>query len=114
MANAAKSVQFPRRARRTSTLRASRRRFDTTGMMVPVAGNEQAGTAVDNPERVPVANFDSAGVIRIGRNPDNDIVLSDFWVSGQHAEIRKVGNEHTIVDLGSSNGLHHNGRRVPK
>ena len=83
-------------------------------MMVPVAGNEQAGTAVDNPERVPVANFDSAGVIRIGRNPDNDIVLSDFWVSGQHAEIRKVGNEHTIVDLGSSNGLHHNGRRVPK
>jgi ABC-type multidrug transport system ATPase subunit len=62
-----------------------------------------------------VANFDSTGTIRIGRDADkNDIVLPDFWVSGQHAEIRKIGREHVIVDLNSSNGLHVNGRRLQK
>src|SRR5689334_2023580 len=62
----------------------------------------------------PVASFDSTGTIRIGRDPESDIVLNDFWVSRQHAEVRRVGAEHHLVDLGSTNGLHHNGRRVPR
>jgi ABC-type multidrug transport system ATPase subunit len=83
-------------------------------MMMRVGGLEQPG-ASKPPEQTPVANFDSTGTIRIGRDADkNDIVLSDFWVSGQHAEIRKVGREHVIVDLNSSNGMHVNGRRVAK
>ncbi len=99
-------------------------------MMVPVATNDQhgTGTATASPslsvaesptlaaiqERSQVARFDSTGTIRIGRDPDNDIVLPDFWVSRKHAEIRKIGDEYYVVDLASSNGLHHNGRRVPK
>ncbi|HEX6873882.1 MAG TPA: ATP-binding cassette domain-containing protein [Micromonosporaceae bacterium] len=76
--------------------------------------NDQSGPGTATAERTPVATFDSTGTIRIGRDEDNDIVLPDFWVSRKHAEIRKVGAEHHIIDLNSSNGLHHNGRRVPR
>ncbi len=79
-------------------------------MMGAVGTNDQPGTATV----APVATFDETGTIRIGRDADNDIVLSDLWVSRKHAEVRKVGSEHHIVDLGSSNGLHHNGRRAPR
>src|SRR5690606_27681332 len=47
-------------------------------------------------------------------DPDNDIVLPDLWVSRKHAEVRRIGTEYHLVDLASSNGLHHNGRRVPR
>jgi ABC transport system ATP-binding/permease protein len=83
-------------------------------MMMSVGENDQAGVGTLGRARVPVASFDSTGTIRIGRDADNDIVLPDFWVSRKHAEVRRVGNEHHLVDLNSSNGLHHNGRRVPK
>jgi ABC-type multidrug transport system ATPase subunit len=83
-------------------------------MMRPVSTNVSPSTQSAPPARTPVATFDSTGTIRIGRDADNDIVLADFWVSRKHAEVRKVGNEYHIVDLASSNGLHHNGRRVPK
>jgi len=62
----------------------------------------------------PVAMLDSTGTIRIGRDPGNDIVLPDLWVSGKHAEIRRVADGHQLVDLGSTNGVHHNGRRVQR
>jgi ABC-type multidrug transport system ATPase subunit len=83
-------------------------------MMMPVGSNDQqpAGTVAD--ERMPVATFDSTGTIRIGRDEANDIVLRDFWVSRKHAEIRRIGADYHLVDLASSNGLHHNGRRVPR
>jgi ABC-type multidrug transport system ATPase subunit len=84
-------------------------------MMGRVVNSDQPGTGAGVPEqRTPVAAFDSTGTIRIGRDEDNDIVLRDFWVSRRHAEIRRIGGEHHLVDLGSSNGLHHNGRRVPR
>jgi ABC-type multidrug transport system ATPase subunit len=85
-------------------------------MMMPVGANDQPGTGTGTAEvaRIPVAVFDSTGTIRIGRDADNDIVLPDFWVSKKHAEIRRVGSEYHLVDLNSSNGLHHNGRRVPR
>src|SRR5687767_2804395 len=75
-------------------------------MMMPVTTNSA--------ERTPVATPDATGIIRIGRDEDNDIVLRDFWVSRKHAEVRRVGSEFQLVDLASSNGMHHNGRRVPK
>ena len=54
-----------------------------------------------------------AKALRIGRVPDNDIVLPDLDVSRHHAELRKspVGT-YEIVDLGSHNGTYVNGRRV--
>jgi ABC-type multidrug transport system ATPase subunit len=62
----------------------------------------------------PVAIIDRSSVIRIGRDEDNDIRLNDLWVSGKHAEIRRRGSTFLLVDLNSSNGLHYNGRRVPR
>jgi ABC-type multidrug transport system ATPase subunit len=51
--------------------------------------------------------------LRIGRAPDNDIVLPDLIVSRHHAELREVaGGQHEIVDLGGHNGTYVNGRRV--
>ena len=50
--------------------------------------------------------------LRIGRAPDNDIVISDLSVSRNHAELRRSGVTYQIVDLGSHNGTYVNGQRV--
>src|SRR5215469_405871 len=85
-------------------------------MMMPVGTNAQpaAGTGTATAP-APVASFDSTGTIRIGRDAGNDVVLDDLWVSQKHAEIRKAGDgDYQLVDLGSTNGLHLNGARVPR
>jgi len=52
-------------------------------------------------------------VMKIGRRPDNDIVVSDLGVSKQHAELRKSATgTYQIIDLGSHNGTFVNGARV--
>lgn len=38
-------------------------------------------------------NFENESIIRIGRSPDNHIVLSDALVSRHHLELRKIGAE---------------------
>jgi len=53
-------------------------------------------------------------LIRIGRNKDNDIVIPDSTVSGNHAIINKQGKEFTIQDLGSTNGVIVNKKKVKK
>ena len=51
--------------------------------------------------------------MRIGRGPDNDLVLSDLNVSRYHAELRKSpAGSYEIVDLGSHNGTFVNGQQV--
>ncbi|MEJ2639979.1 MAG: FHA domain-containing protein, partial [Desulfosarcinaceae bacterium] len=40
----------------------------------------------------------------IGRKPDCDIVLTENAVSGQHAQVRLVGDRVLLSDLGSKNG----------
>jgi hypothetical protein len=49
----------------------------------------------------------------VGRSRDADCVLRDPNVSRRHAELRRSpGGEWTIADLGSTNGVKVNGRRV--
>jgi ABC-type multidrug transport system ATPase subunit len=54
-----------------------------------------------------------AGDLRIGRAPDNDLVVDDLLVSRYHAELRKAPDgRYEITDLGSHNGTFVNGRRI--
>jgi len=46
---------------------------------------------------------------RIGRSPDNDLVVADDKVSRHHAVINNADTTHIITDLGSANGVHVNG-----
>ena len=63
-----------------------------------------------NGERHPL---DKRSVV-LGRSRDCDIRLDDANVSRHHAEIRQEGATYWIVDLGSTNGLEVNGRRVKR
>ncbi|HEY1841163.1 MAG TPA: BTAD domain-containing putative transcriptional regulator [Mycobacterium sp.] len=49
---------------------------------------------------------------RIGRNPDNDIVLPDAKVSRHHAVITDDGKTFLITDLGSANGVRVRGQQI--
>jgi ABC transport system ATP-binding/permease protein len=54
-----------------------------------------------------------AQVMKIGRRPDNDIVVHDLGVSKQHAELRRSATgRFTIIDLASHNGTYVNGTRI--
>lgn len=50
---------------------------------------------------------------KIGRDPANDIVLPDDYISRMHATIVTRGNTHTVVNS-SPNGTLVNGRRVER
>jgi cytochrome P450/NADPH-cytochrome P450 reductase len=54
----------------------------------------------------------ASGTVRIGRAPDNDVVVSDLSVSSYHAELHTFGGACRIVDLDSHNGTFVNERRV--
>ena len=48
----------------------------------------------------------------LGRSRDCDIVVQDANASRQHAEIRHIGLDYFLVDLGSTNGTIVNGQRI--
>jgi hypothetical protein len=48
----------------------------------------------------------------LGRSREADIVLDDVNVSRKHAEVRPSGGSWIVRDLGSTNGVKVNGRRV--
>jgi hypothetical protein len=48
----------------------------------------------------------------IGRSSDADIRLDDANVSRRHAEVRRIGDGYSVVDLGSTNGTEVNGQRI--
>jgi hypothetical protein len=51
-------------------------------------------------------------IINIGRNVNNDIILSDTKVSRKHAQVRVVKGRHIIFDLDSSGGTYVNNKRI--
>jgi hypothetical protein len=72
---------------------------------------DRAGRAILQAEgrRLVVA---SGGAV-VGRSRECDIVLGDSNVSRRHAELRPgAGGQWTVSDLGSTNGVLVNGRRV--
>jgi len=53
----------------------------------------------------------SSGAV-LGRSREADIVVDDANVSRKHAEVRPSGGSWTVRDLGSTNGVKVNGRRI--
>jgi len=50
--------------------------------------------------------------VTIGRMAGSDVVLTDESVSRRHAEVRRVGSDIVLVDLGSTNGTKVNGSGI--
>lgn len=50
--------------------------------------------------------------VRMGRSPDNDVILRDPATSGHHARLERRGEAFWVVDLGSTNGTFVNGEAV--
>jgi hypothetical protein len=53
-----------------------------------------------------------SGGATLGRSRDCDVVLDDPNVSRHHAEVRPSGGSWIVNDLGSTNGIKLNGRRI--
>lgn len=49
------------------------------------------------------------GEVRIGRDPDSDLVIEGVRISRLHAMIRTLGGRHTLTDSNSTNGTTVNG-----
>jgi ABC transport system ATP-binding/permease protein len=81
---------------------------------MPPQSNEGDTTFLPGVYRDPTSRFRlQSKVIKIGRRPDNDVVLTDLGVSKQHAELRQSSSgRYEIIDLGSHNGTFVNGVRV--
>jgi eukaryotic-like serine/threonine-protein kinase len=60
---------------------------------------------------VQVWTFPTESVIRIGRSTDNQVILYSAVVSRRHVELRRVGLEWEVVNLGT-NGTYLNGKRI--
>jgi hypothetical protein len=54
----------------------------------------------------------ASSIITVGRNPGNDIIISDPGVSRNHARISLENGEYTIEDVGSANGTYVNGYKI--
>jgi pSer/pThr/pTyr-binding forkhead associated (FHA) protein len=59
-----------------------------------------------------VLTFDRSPV-HLGRNPGNELLISEPFVSGRHARIDFTSIDVTVTDLGSTNGTSFNGERLP-
>jgi pSer/pThr/pTyr-binding forkhead associated (FHA) protein len=62
---------------------------------------------------IALAAKDGGPAVRLGRAPENDIVVDDGTLSRRHLLLRRDGaGGWTIEDAGSSNGTTVNGRRL--
>jgi hypothetical protein len=73
--------------------------------------------SLDNGSRTPhlehgLQTLPLRGTTVIGRGGEADVQLTDTGVSRRHAELRVVGDQVEVHDLGSTNGTRVNGQRV--
>jgi hypothetical protein len=64
-------------------------------------------TGLEPGERIPLIALST-----IGRSNENDIILSDTFVSAEHAKLHWNGRGWVVEDLGSTNGTRVNGKPV--
>ncbi|MBK7399532.1 MAG: sigma 54-interacting transcriptional regulator [Myxococcales bacterium] len=75
------------------------------GAMVVVLSGSKKGTTF----RI---GADARAVVKVGKAPDNDIVLDDDTVSRHHLTVARVPEGLLVRDLGSTNGVRVGGARI--
>ncbi len=69
---------------------------------------------VDGPAELRGAVLDLAEPVRIGRDPDAELTVTDGYVSSAHARVEPTAGGPVLHDLGSTNGTFVNGRRIER
>jgi len=90
----------------TETPVPSREPTQPAGGRTPVRLRVQVGSAIGRTYTM------SGDTLRIGRSPDNDLVLDDVQVSRYHARLLRQDDVLIVEDAGSTNGTLVNGRRI--
>ncbi|TMF33101.1 MAG: FHA domain-containing protein [Chloroflexi bacterium] len=89
-------------------------------MAMPTRQQPAAGVAAGPQSELTIESGPDAGHshrvgdhgLRIGRSPDNDIILRDPATSGHHARLERRADQFWVVDLGSTNGTFVNGESI--
>lgn len=69
-------------------------------------------TVIASESGLNMRRFQFTDLITIGRNRDNDIVLSDSYISHYHARIRRKGQTYLLSDLDSRNRTYINDEEI--
>ncbi len=85
--------------------------FGTAAGTSPGAGRQAELTIESGPD---AGHSHRAGdnALRLGRSPDNDVILRDPATSGHHARLERRDDQFWLVDLGSTNGTLVNGEPI--
>ncbi len=77
-----------------------------------VAAGPQAELTIESGPDAGHAHRASDKALRLGRSPDNDVILRDPATSGHHARLERRADAFWVVDLGSTNGTFVNGESI--
>ncbi len=77
-----------------------------------VSGKAALAVVASGDQRQMGRRFAFSDEIAIGRAPDNDIVITDSFVSHHHAVVFQRNNLYVIEDLGSRNHTYVNDRQL--
>jgi ABC-type multidrug transport system ATPase subunit len=69
---------------------------------------------VEEPTLLMTLSFGDKDRLNIGRAPDNDIRLDGLQISKRHAALIRLGDDVLVEDLGSTNGVYLNGKKISK
>lgn len=90
--------------------------YHTTGHVRPVAaapGRLKVINTGSDKRLLPGKTFPLKPETQLGADPDNDLILSDQFISGHHARLYWDGAVWWVEDLGSSNGTTIDGLKCP-
>jgi hypothetical protein len=105
---AAGGAPAPKPATATMIYRPKEEAAALDGVDADVPGEREVAALTIDGERHPL----DKRVVVLGRSQDCDVQLADPNVSRRHAEVRQEESSFWIVDLGSTNGMEVNGRRL--
>lgn len=78
------------------------------------SGAHSSTRGADEPQLLMTVPFGNRTELGIGRDEKNDIRIDGLQISKHHARLRRSGNEITVEDLNSTNGIFVNGTRVSR